>query len=75
MLFRMLVENASSTFFLIDLENEECVYVSPAVRSLLGRDPETIIGRPLTDFVHAEDVPAYARARRADASGRESVRR
>jgi PAS domain S-box-containing protein len=55
-LFRMLVENATDTIFLIDLANEECVYVSPAVRALLGRDPKTIIGRPLTDFVHADDA-------------------
>ena len=55
-LFQALVENATDTIFLIDLDPEECIYVSPAVRSLLGRDPATIIGLPLTQFVHPEDA-------------------
>ena len=54
--FQALVENSPDTIFLINLETEECMYVSPAVRSLLGRDPEAIIGRPLTDFVHPDDA-------------------
>ena len=32
------------------------MYVSPAVRSLLGHEPEAMIGRPLTDFVHPDDT-------------------
>jgi len=55
-LFQALVENSTDTIFLIDLDTEECIYVSPAVRSLLGRDPATIIGLPLTQFVHPEDA-------------------
>ena len=55
-LFQALVENSTDTIFRIDLDTEECIYVSPAVRSLLGRDPATIIGLPLTQFVHPEDA-------------------
>ncbi len=55
-LYRMLVEGCTDTVFLIDLETEECIYVSPAVRSLLGRSPEELIGRALTDFVHPDEV-------------------
>ena len=55
--FQALVENSTDTIFLIDLETEECMYVSPAVRSLLGHDPEAMIGRALTDFVHPDDAP------------------
>jgi PAS domain S-box-containing protein len=54
-LFRTLVENVADTIFLIDLDNEECIYVSPSVLTLLGRDAEELIGRPLTDFVHPDD--------------------
>lgn len=54
--FQLLVENSPDTILLIDLETEECMYVSPAVRSLLGREPAAMIGRPLTDFVHPDDA-------------------
>ena len=54
--FQALVENSTDTIFLIDLETEECIYVSPAVHSLLGHGPDSIIGRPLTDFVHPDDA-------------------
>jgi HD-GYP domain-containing protein (c-di-GMP phosphodiesterase class II) len=65
--FQALVENSPDTIFLIDLETEECIYVSPAVRSLLGCEPGAMIGRPLTDFVHPDDaieVLARSAARR-----------
>jgi PAS domain S-box-containing protein len=55
-LFQALVENSTDTIFLIDLQTEECIYVSPAVRTLLGHEPRTMIGRPLTDFVHPDDA-------------------
>jgi PAS domain S-box-containing protein len=54
--FQALVENSPDAIFLIDLETEECTYVSPAVRSLLGRKPKEMVGRPLTDFVHPDDA-------------------
>ena len=38
-LFRMLVEHGADPVFLIDVETEECIYVSPAVRLLLDRAP------------------------------------
>ena len=55
-LFRLLIEHATDTVFLIDLRSEECIYVSPAIGELLGRDAREMIGRPLTDFVHPDDV-------------------
>jgi PAS domain S-box-containing protein len=66
-LFRTLVENVANAIFLIDLDSEECIYVSPSVRTLLGRDAEELIGRPLTDFVHPDDkerVVAHSASRR-----------
>ena len=41
--------------FLIDLNTEECVYVSPAIQALLGLKADELVGRPLTDFVHPDD--------------------
>jgi PAS domain S-box-containing protein len=77
-LFQALVENSPDTIFLIDLGTEECMYVSPAVRSLLGREPEAMIGRPLTDFVHPDDADellARSAARREERGGRTVVTR
>jgi PAS domain S-box-containing protein len=54
-LFKTLVENVTDTIFLIDLDSEECIYVSPSVHALLGLEAATLIGRPLTDFVHPDD--------------------
>jgi ribonuclease P protein subunit RPR2 len=76
--FQTLVENSPDTIFLIDLETEKCMYVSPAVRSLLGREPEAMIWRPLTDFVHPDDVgklPARSAARREGRGVRRAVTR
>jgi PAS domain S-box-containing protein len=50
------VENSPDTIFLIDLETEECMYVSPAVHALLDYASDVMIGRPLTDFVHPDDA-------------------
>jgi PAS domain S-box-containing protein len=67
----MLVESCSDAVFVIDLETEESVYVSPAVHIVLGRSPEELIGRPLTDFVHPNDAAeVLARSsRRRDGRG------
>jgi PAS domain S-box-containing protein len=77
-LFRALVENSTETIFLIDLETEECIYVSPAVRLLLGTDPRAMIGRPLTHFVHPDDaagVLAHSVSRRRGKGVRTTVTR
>ncbi|QXC60153.1 EAL domain-containing protein [Aquihabitans sp. G128] len=34
------------------------VYVSPSVSRILGREPGTMVGRSLADFVHADDLLA-----------------
>jgi PAS domain S-box-containing protein len=56
LLLQILVEHGADAIFLIDLESEECLFVSPAVRSLLGREPEELAGHRLTEFVHPDDV-------------------
>jgi PAS domain S-box-containing protein len=77
-LFRVLVENVTDTIFLIDLDSEECMYVSPAVHALLGREAASLIGRPLTDFVHPDDkakVVARSASRRQGIGRRTTVTR
>lgn len=33
-----------------------CKYISPSVRTLLGYDPQQLIGQPLTQYYHPEDL-------------------
>jgi len=54
--YRMLVENTLDVIFTTN-ENEEFVYISPSVKSMLGYDPEQLIGKPFISFVYQEDVP------------------
>jgi PAS domain S-box-containing protein len=64
-IFRLLVDESPDPLFLIDLETEVCVFVSPAVERVLGRDPGDIIGRRVTELMHPEDAyEALARSRR-----------
>lgn len=56
--YRLLAENANDIIVATsaDLVIE---FVSPAVRRVLGRAPETMQGRALTDFIDAECHPAF----------------
>lgn len=40
------------------------LYVSPACQTLLGYEPETLLGRPVYDFFHPEDLPAIQHSHR-----------
>ena len=65
LLLQVLVEHCADVVFLIDLDCEQCLYVSPAVRLLLGREPSELVGHRLTRFVHPDDVDeVLARSRR-----------
>ncbi|HZQ64897.1 MAG TPA: HD domain-containing phosphohydrolase [Gaiellaceae bacterium] len=55
-LYRLLVEHGPEATLLVDLESELCIYASPAVERLLGRDPRELVDRRLTEFVHPDDV-------------------
>jgi PAS domain S-box-containing protein/putative nucleotidyltransferase with HDIG domain len=54
--FRLLAENASDMISRHDV----CgifLYVSPASRTILGFDPEELIGRAAIEFIHSDDLP------------------
>jgi len=36
-----------------------CIHASISSRTLLGREPDDIIGKPLASIVHADDLPAF----------------
>jgi PAS domain S-box-containing protein len=55
--FRALVEKSRDGILLLD-ERSTIRYATPAVRTVLGRDPAEVIGREGLEFVYPEDLPA-----------------
>ena len=57
--YRNLVENMRDIFYVSD-DKGIVTYISPVVEEIGGYRVEEIIGEPLTDFLHPEDVPRIA---------------
>lgn len=55
--YRDLVENIDNVIYATDGQGV-ITYVSPAVTSLLGYQPEEVIGCHFSDFIQSSDVPA-----------------
>ncbi len=58
--FRSLIENTSDLIIR---------YQSPASRRILGWDPSELVGRPIREVIHPEDLPAAAEAFQAVLDG------
>ncbi|MBM4444707.1 MAG: PAS domain S-box protein [Chloroflexi bacterium] len=58
--YRTLVENAGAVMFSVGADGS-ISYLSPAFRSIFGRNPSEVIGQPFAAFVHPEDFPEMAR--------------
>jgi PAS domain S-box-containing protein len=52
--FRLLIENALDMVLTVEGDGR-VTYVSPAVRRVLGWNPDNLIGRSAFDFVHPDD--------------------
>lgn len=59
--FRAVVECSHDVIYTAGA-NGVFTFVSPSIHTLLGYDPEEVIGRTLADFVHPDDVEACERA-------------
>lgn len=59
--YRLLAENATDIIYCTDLDGYRR-YVSPAIRDVLGHEPEERIGKHVTDLMHPADVPAVQAA-------------
>jgi diguanylate cyclase (GGDEF)-like protein/PAS domain S-box-containing protein len=57
--FRLLAEASEDVVILSDLSGDRR-YVSPAVRSVLGWDPEEMVGQNYTQIVHPDDIVPLA---------------
>ena len=51
-----LVTNSSDMFVVLGRAGMNISFVSPAVRKLLGHEPEEIVGQDMPGLVHSEDV-------------------
>jgi PAS domain S-box-containing protein len=62
--FRLLAENSQDV---IERHSADarCIYISPACRTLLGYDPEELIGHYATEILHPEDIPVIAGYRKS----------
>jgi diguanylate cyclase (GGDEF)-like protein/PAS domain S-box-containing protein len=58
--YRLLAETATELVSLHDLEGR-WLYVSPSAATVLGRDPDSLVGRPSTELVHPDDVDELQR--------------
>jgi PAS domain S-box-containing protein len=57
---RAILENSVTFFNLVD-ENGIFLYVSPAAKALVGYEPEEMVGRPVLDFIHPDEIEDPAR--------------
>jgi len=53
--FRLLAENSSDMISRHDV-NGNFLYVSPACQTLLGYEPDELVGQPVLPFVHPDDA-------------------
>jgi len=59
--YRRLVESVSDVIYEID-SHGIISYVSPAVRTMMGYEPEELMGKPRAEFVYPEDRELMTRA-------------
>jgi len=59
--FRALIEHAADVILVIDAAGI-VRYASPSLEAVLGITPETLVGRPLLDRLHADDHAGVAAA-------------
>ncbi|AGK62165.1 PAS domain S-box [Archaeoglobus sulfaticallidus PM70-1] len=55
--YRLIVENSRDIIVTVD-ENGIRTYVSPSVESVLGYKPEDLVGKPVFEQVHPDDLDA-----------------
>lgn len=52
--FRSIIENTSDIVMLLSADGQ-IRYSSPALKAVLGYDPQNVYGKPLLEFVHPDD--------------------
>ncbi len=55
--YRTLIQSSQDIVLLAD-ENGNRTYISPSIKTVLGYEPEELLGQPVFDHVHPDDLPA-----------------
>ena len=55
-LYPKLIHLMLDTIFVVDVDNNQIVFVSDACEALLGYRADELIGTPITDYMHPEDL-------------------
>jgi diguanylate cyclase (GGDEF)-like protein/PAS domain S-box-containing protein len=50
-----LIKNASDVICIVGAD-AQIIYLSPSVQQMFGHEPETLIGRAITDFAHPDEL-------------------
>ncbi len=58
--YRQLTEDINDAIYELDRQGK-ILYISPAISSVLGYQPEDLLGKQITDYVHQEDLPLIER--------------
>jgi len=66
--FRSLTENATDLITVITPEGV-VLHASPSSARILGREPRELEGRPVSEFIHPDDMPRLLDAASQDATG------
>jgi diguanylate cyclase (GGDEF)-like protein/PAS domain S-box-containing protein len=59
-LYRLLADNSSDVVWLMDIEHNAFLYISPSVEKLLGYAPEELTQLPLTSIIPPENLALAA---------------
>jgi PAS domain S-box-containing protein len=62
--YRLMADHSSDLISRHSLDGVY-LYASPACRTLLGYEPEELVGRSIYDFFHADDAAAFKRTQKA----------
>ncbi len=54
--YRLIIENSRDIIFTLNAAGE-LIYVSPAIKEILGYSPAEIIGHPFASLIYPEDLP------------------
>jgi two-component system, sensor histidine kinase and response regulator len=65
--FRSLTENATDLITVITPQGA-VLHASPSSARILGREPRELEGRPISEFIHPDDMPALLDAASQDAT-------
>jgi two-component system, cell cycle sensor histidine kinase and response regulator CckA len=63
--FRLMVEGSQEVFFYVHDREGRFEYVSPSIRTVLGYEPEEVVGRLYHELVHPDDVSMVEELTRA----------